>query len=116
LTLWGDGSPRREFLYVDDLADAVYFATKHYDSSLHLNVGTGEDISISELARKIMHLTGYTGQIRWDVSKPNGTPRKVLDVSRIKSFGWQPKTSLDCGLDETISWYKDNLGKGLVRL
>jgi GDP-L-fucose synthase len=116
LTLWGDGSPRREFLYVDDLADAVYFAAKHYDSSLHLNVGTGEDISIAELANKIMQLTGYTGRIRWDVSKPNGTPRKVLDISRIRSLGWEPKTSLDLGLDETISWYRDSSSKGLVRL
>ena len=116
LSLWGDGSPRREFLFVDDLADAVYFATNNYDSSLHLNVGTGEDICISELADKIMHLTGYKGAIKWDVSKPNGTPRKVLDVSRLKNLGWAPKVGLDLGLEQTVNWFKDNLDKGLVRL
>jgi GDP-L-fucose synthase len=116
VTLWGSGSPLREFLHVDDLAEAVVIAANHYDSSMHLNVGTGVDLPISELAVKIAKATGFVGSIEWDVSKPDGTPRKVLDVSRLKQLGWSPKISLDEGIASTVSWYKENLVNGTVRV
>ncbi len=115
LTLWGSGSPRREFLHVDDLAKAVVVAAENYDSSMHLNVGTGEDLSIKDLAEKVATAAGFSGQIEWDSSKPDGTPRKVLDVSRIKALGWKPTITLDEGIESTIAWYKEADARGEVR-
>ena len=115
VTLWGTGSPLREFLHVDDLAQAVVIAASKYDDSLHLNVGTGEDLTIKELAGKVAATAGYSGEIQWDASKPDGTPRKVLDVSRIKALGWEPTITLDEGIASTITWYKEANANGEVR-
>ena len=115
VTLWGSGAPLREFLHVDDLAKAVVLASEIYDSNLHLNVGTGEDLSIKELAHKVADVAGFTGEIEWDTSKPDGTPRKVLDVSRIKALGWKPTITLDEGIASTIAWYKEASARGEVR-
>ena len=107
VTLWGDGSARREFLHVDDLARACLVAMEKYDGDEHLNVGTGEDITIKELASIIDRVVGFPGNIIWDETKPNGTPRKVLNVEKIKALGWQPKISLHEGIKDTYSWYKE---------
>jgi GDP-L-fucose synthase len=115
VTLWGSGNPRREFLHVDDLAAAIDTSLENYDSELHMNIGTGEDLSIRELASLISELTGFKGEILWDTSKSDGTPRKVLDVSRIQKLGWSPKISLRDGIQSTIDWYKKNSEHGLVR-
>jgi GDP-L-fucose synthase len=115
VTLWGSGSPLREFLHVDDLAKAVVVAAENYDSSMHLNVGTGEDLSIKDLAQKVATAAGFTGKIEWDSSKPDGTPRKVLDVSRIKALGWKPTITLEDGIASTIAWYKEANARGEVR-
>jgi GDP-L-fucose synthase len=115
VTLWGSGAPLREFLHVDDLAQAVVLASEKYDSSLHLNVGTGEDLSIKALAQKVANAAGFNGQIEWDASKPDGTPRKVLDVSRMKALGWKPTITLDEGIASTIAWYKEANTRGEVR-
>jgi GDP-L-fucose synthase len=115
VTLWGSGAPLREFLHVDDLAQAVLLASEKYDSSMHLNVGTGEDLSIKELAQKVAHAAGFTGEIEWDSTKPDGTPRKVLDVSRMKALGWKPTITLDAGIASTIAWYKEANARGEVR-
>ena len=114
-TLWGSGSPKREFLHVDDLAAAVLHLGSNYDSSEHLNIGTGEDLTIKELAELVAELAGFKGEIAWDTSKPDGTPRKVLDVSKAKALGWSPKISLRDGVASTIAWYKDAVAKGEVR-
>jgi GDP-L-fucose synthase len=113
--LWGSGSPLREFLHVDDLAQAVIMASERYDSSLHLNVGSGEDLSIKDLAEKVAAAADFTGEIEWDSSKPDGTPRKVLEVSRIKALGWRPTITLDEGIASTIAWYKEANARGEVR-
>lgn len=105
--LWGDGSARREFLHVDDLAEACYTCMRDYDSPEPINVGTGEDVTIKELSNIISNIVRYPGETIWDTSKPNGTPRKVLDVSKIKSLGWEPKISLKDGIEKTYEWYKD---------
>ena len=115
VVLWGSGSPLREFLHVDDLAQAVVVASEKYDSSLHLNVGTGEDLSIKELAGVVAKSAGFKGEIEWDSSKPDGTPRKVLDVSRIKALGWKPTITLEEGVASTIAWYKAASARGEVR-
>jgi GDP-L-fucose synthase len=115
VTLWGSGEPLREFLHVDDLAKAVVLASEKYDSSMHLNVGTGENLSIKALAQKVATTAGFTGQIEWDASKPDGTPRKVLDVSRMKALGWEPTITLDEGIASTIAWYKEANARGEVR-
>jgi GDP-L-fucose synthase len=115
VTLWGSGTPLREFLHVDDLAQAVVVASEKYDSSLHLNIGSGEDLSIKELASTVARAAGFTGQIQWDSSKPDGTPRKVLDVSRIKALGWKPTITLEEGIASTIAWYKEANARGEVR-
>jgi len=107
VTLWGDGSPMREFLHVDDLADACFTAMLKYNESEPINIGTGEDVTIKELANIISGVVGFTGGIDWDTSKPNGTPRKVLNVDKIKSLGWEPKISLKEGIKSTYEWYKD---------
>jgi GDP-L-fucose synthase len=114
-TLWGSGSPKREFLHVDDLAAAVVHLGKTYNSSEHVNIGTGEDLTIKELAELVAELAGFTGQLAWDSSKPDGTPRKVLDVSKAKALGWAPQISLRDGIASTIAWYKDATAKGEVR-
>ena len=105
---WGDGSPMREFLHVDDLAEACYICMQNYNEIEHINVGTGEDITIKELAQTISDVIGYNGEIKWDTSKPNGTPRKVLNVDKIKSLGWEPKIGLRGGIEKTYEWYKKN--------
>lgn len=114
-TLWGTGSPKREFLHVDDLAAAVVHLGNSYDSSEHLNIGTGEDLTIKELAELVAELAGFKGELAWDSSKPDGTPRKVLDVSKAKALGWEPRISLRDGVASTIAWYKDAVAKGEVR-
>ena len=108
VTLWGTGSPMREFLHSSDLALAVILASEKYDSDLHLNIGTGSDLSIRELAQRIAKSAGFKGEIKWDPSKPDGTPRKLLDISRLKALGWAPKVSLDEGIQETIQYFDTN--------
>jgi GDP-L-fucose synthase len=108
VTLWGTGAPKREFLHSTDLASAVLLAVEKYDSELHLNIGTGEDLSIKELSTKISQISGFKGGTKWDPSKPDGTPRKVLDVSRLRALGWEPKVSLDEGIRETIQYFESN--------
>jgi GDP-L-fucose synthase len=111
VTLWGTGSPKREFLYVDDLADAVVFLMNTYDQSEIVNIGTGEDLSIKELAEAIRSAVGFNGEIVWDTSKPDGTPRKWLDVTRLHSLGWKHSVSLEEGIQKTYEWFKDNVSQ-----
>ena len=106
--LWGSGTPMREFLYVDDLAEASVFLMKNYNDSSLVNVGTGKDLSILDLATKIKDIIGFSGEIKWDTSKPDGTPKKLLDVSKINNLGWRAKTSLSEGIKRTYSWYVQN--------
>jgi GDP-L-fucose synthase len=106
--LWGTGSALREFLYVDDLADVCLFLMNNYDGSEIVNIGTGQDLSIKELAEKVKKVVGFSGEIKWDASKPDGTPRKLLDISRLASLGWRPQISLDKGLVRTYDWFKEN--------
>lgn len=105
VVVWGTGSPKREFLHVDDLADACLFLMKNYDRSEIINVGTGQDISIKELAELIKSITEYQGRLRFDTSKPDGTPRKLLDVSKLTALGWKPTISLETGIRETVQWF-----------
>jgi len=105
VTLWGTGTPLREFLHVDDLARACLFLLENYDDPQHLNVGVGEDLSIRELAELVADVVGYTGTLVQDTSKPDGTPRKLLDVSRIKALGWEPQISLRDGVESTYQWF-----------
>jgi GDP-L-fucose synthase len=105
VTMWGSGSPRREFLHVDDLAAACLHLINHYDDPRVINVGTGEDITIKELAGVVATTVGYHGEIAWDADKPDGTPRKLLDVSRIERLGWKPQISLKDGIRATYDWY-----------
>lgn len=98
VTCWGDGSPLREFLYVDDLADACLFLMDNYDENETINVGTGAEVTIKTLAELVAEIVGYNGEILWDTSKPNGTPRKIVDISRISNLGWKPKTALRDGI------------------
>jgi GDP-L-fucose synthase len=113
--VWGDGSATREFLYVDDAAEAIVKAAEHYDGPEPVNLGAGFEISIRELAEKIAGLTGFTGQITWDTSKPNGQPRRSLDVSRAEaSFGFRATTTFDHGLKTTIDWYLRTHRKALA--
>ena len=107
--LWGDGSSMREFLHVDDLAEACYVCMQQYDEAGHINVGTGEDVTIKQLAEIISNVVGFMGDVEWDTTKPNGTPRKVLNVGKIKSLGWEPKISLRDGIESTYQWYKKNV-------
>ncbi len=106
--IWGTGSPRREFLHVDDLADACVFLMNHYDSGEIINIGVGEDLSIKELARLIKTIVGYEGEIRFDPSKPDGTPRKLLDVSKLQQLGWNAKIPLEEGIRRTYQWYLEH--------
>ena len=108
VTVWGTGEPLREFLYVDDLADALVFLMKNYTQMEFVNVGTGDEVSIRELALTIKSVVGYPGEIEFDTSKPDGTPRKLLDVSRLKDLGWQAQTSLKEGIEKTYAWFLEN--------
>ena len=106
--LWGDGSPKREFLHVDDLAEACVKCMQDYNDPEPINVGTGEDVTIKELAETIVDVVGYKNHYEWDTSKPNGTPRKVLNVDKMKSLGWEPKIGLREGIESTYNWYREN--------
>jgi GDP-L-fucose synthase len=108
VTVWGTGTPRREFLHVEDMADACVFLMKNYDSPEIINVGTGEDVSIGDLARLVSEVVGYGGKIEFDVTKPDGTPRKLLDVRRINDLGWKARTALREGIRSTYQWYVEN--------
>ncbi len=114
ILFWGTGAPRREFLHVDDLAEAVIYLMKNYDYKdigEFINIGTGEDLSIRALARLVLEIVGFDGKCAWDSSKPDGMPRKLLEVSRMRSLGWQAKTSLRDGIQRTYAWYLDQLKK-----
>jgi GDP-L-fucose synthase len=105
--IWGTGSPMREFLHVDDLADACVFLIENYSDDMHINVGTGVDLSIRELAEKVRDVVYPAAELQFDTSKPDGTPRKVLDVSRLNNLGWSPSYTLDSGLASTYQWFLD---------
>ena len=105
---WGDGTPMREFMYSDDIADACVFAMHNYENAELINVGSGEDVSIKELAETIASVTEYAGDIVWDTSKPNGTPKRPLDYSKISSLGWKPNYKLREGLEKSYQWFKEN--------
>jgi GDP-L-fucose synthase len=107
--IWGSGTPRREFLHVDDLADACVYLMRTYSDEAPVNVGWGVDVSIAELARLVADTVGYKGELRFDLSKPDGTPRKLLDTSRLTALGWTPKISLDAGLLSTYQWFLTHL-------
>ena len=111
VTLWGTGTPRREFLYVDDLADAVLHLLQSYNAEPIVNIGWGEDVTIRELADVVMSAIGYKGTILFDSSKPDGTPRKLLDVSRLTGLGWQAKISLENGVERTYAWFKEHFAE-----
>jgi GDP-L-fucose synthase len=106
---WGTGSPMREFLYVDDLAEACVFLMKNYSDDLHINVGYGDDITIKQAVETVCEVVGYQGNVVWDDSKPDGTPRKVMDSSRILKMGWKPNVKLLDGLEKTYYWFKNNV-------
>ena len=110
VVVWGSGSPMREFLHVDDLADAALFLMNNYDSDEIINVGCGEDISIRDLANLIREVVGFEGDIVFDKTKPNGTPRKLLDISRLSHLGWKPKVGLRDGISQTYKWYVEHFG------
>ena len=115
IRIWGSGAPRREFLYVDDLADAAVFLMKNYGGETHVNVGTGEDITIRELAELVCRVAGWQGEFEYDRSKPDGMPRKVMDVSRLRALGWQARTPLEEGLRKAYDWYVRNLASPTIR-
>jgi GDP-L-fucose synthase len=106
VTNWGSGSPRREFLHVDDLADACLHLMEHYDDGVQVNVGTGRDATIKEIAETVATAVGYEGETVWDTSKPDGTPRKLLDVTLLHSLGWTERTPLSDGIASTVAWYR----------
>jgi GDP-L-fucose synthase len=108
VTLFGDGSPTREFLHVDDLADALVFLMNKYDDPAHINIGSGQEYSIKELAEIVAHVVGWTGEIEWDTSKPNGTPRRKLDTSKLDDLGWSASIDLSRGIDDTYGWFLEN--------
>lgn len=108
LTIWGSGTPRREFLYVDDCAEALVHLMKTYSGESQVNVGTETEVTIEELAREVMAVVGFTGGLRRDTSKPDGTPRKLLDISKLKALGWSPKTGLSTGLARAYDWFLAN--------
>jgi GDP-L-fucose synthase len=111
--IWGTGSPMREFLHVDDLADACLFLMQHYSDDIHINVGTGVDLSIRELAEKVRDVVYPQAELRFDTTKPDGTPRKVLDVSRLRALGWSPSIDLDTGIRTTYQWFLDQQARGV---
>lgn len=106
VVVWGSGTPRREFLHVDDLADACLFAMDHWSDEFFLNVGSGEEVSIGDLAEIVRTAVGFEGEIRFDPSKPDGMPRKLLDCSKLSSLGWQPKIPLESGIESVVRWYR----------
>jgi GDP-L-fucose synthase len=108
LTLWGSGKPRREFLHVDDLAKAIFVCLEKYDSDQPINIGTGLDLTIEELSKKIVKSVGFDGEINWDTNREDGTPQKVLDIKKISDLGWKPSISLDEGINLTVEWYLKN--------
>jgi GDP-L-fucose synthase len=108
ITIWGTGSPKREFLYVDDLAEACVFLMQNYDDPSHINVGTGLEISIKEFAEVIREVVDVDVELKFDPTKPDGTPRKVMDVSRINKLGWKARTPLKNGLEQVYEWYCRN--------
>ena len=109
LPVWGSGTPLREFLHVDDAADGIVFAMQHYSGETALNLGSGQEVSIGDLARLICRITGFAGQIAFDITKPDGTPRKVVDTSGLNALGWQPAIDLETGLRQTYQWYLDQV-------
>ena len=111
ITIWGTGKPRREFLYVDDLADALVFLMKHYSDESHINVGTGRDMTIRELAETVARVAQWSGQFDYDTTKPDGMPRKVMDVSRLKSLGWSASTDLEEGFRMAYRWYVEHVAR-----
>lgn len=115
LTNWGSGTPRREFLHVDDLARACLFLLENYDEAAPINVGTGTDLTIAELAQLVADVSGYTGEVAWDASKPDGTPQKLLDVTRINELGWEAAIDLRDGVKRTYHEFLDSLVDGTVR-
>jgi GDP-L-fucose synthase len=108
VTVWGSGTPRREFLHVDDLADAVLYLLHAYDAEPIVNIGWGEDVTIRDLAQLVMSVVGYTGRVVFDATKPDGTPRKLLDVARLAELGWRPRIALKDGIEGTYSWFKEH--------
>jgi GDP-L-fucose synthase len=108
VNLWGTGKPRREFLHVDDLAKAIIVCLDNYDADQQINIGTGIDLTVAELAEKIAKSTGFSGSINWDVAKEDGTPQKVLDIQKITNLGWKPTINLDQGIKLTVEWYLEN--------
>ena len=111
VTLWGSGSPLREFLHADDLASACLFLLENYDDEIAINVGTGTDISIRDLAELIKQIVGFEGEIQWDSSKPDGTPRKLLDASRLTKLGWKSSLGLEKGIAQTYKWFRESAAK-----
>jgi GDP-L-fucose synthase len=112
ITIWGTGTPRREFLHVDDCADALVFLLRHYSDASTINVGVGRDVTIAELASVVAGVVGFAGQIGFDTSRPDGTPRKLLDVGRLGALGWQARTGLEEGIASTYKWLDDELTHG----
>jgi GDP-L-fucose synthase len=113
---WGSGSPRREFLHVDDLADACLFLLDNYSDLSHVNVGYGDDVTIKELTEAVRAAAGFAGAIAWDSTKPDGTPRKLMDSGRLLGMGWKPATPLERGVEETVAWFLEQRAAGAVRL
>jgi GDP-L-fucose synthase len=113
--IWGSGKPKREFLFVDDLADALVHLMKHYSDEPHVNVGTGSDVTVAELAEAIARVVGWQGRFRYDASKPDGAPRKLLDVSKLTALGWRARTPLEQGLAQAYGWYREALAKGALQ-
>ena len=109
VTNWGTGTPRREFLHSDDMADACLHLLEHYDGPQQVNVGSGTDVTIGEIAETIASVVGFTGETRWDTAKPDGTPQKLLDVSKLADAGWTAKIGLQEGLERTVAWYRDHV-------
>jgi GDP-L-fucose synthase len=111
MSIWGTGTPRREFLHVDDLADAVIYLLNNYDDESIVNVGWGEDVTIRDLAELVMAASGYQGRLVFDPSKPDGTPRKLLDTTRLTALGWRPKIPLEAGIESTYAWFREHVAE-----
>jgi GDP-L-fucose synthase len=111
MSIWGTGTPRREFLHVDDLADAVIYLLRNYDDEPIVNIGWGEDVTIRELAELVMTASGYQGRLVFDPSKPDGTPRKLLDTTRLTALGWRPKIPLKAGIEATYAWFREHVAE-----
>jgi GDP-L-fucose synthase len=111
MSIWGTGTPRREFLHVDDLADAVIYLLKNYEDESIVNIGWGEDVTIRALAELVMAVSGYQGRLEFDPSKPDGTPRKLLDTTRLTGLGWRPKIPLETGIESTYAWFREHVAE-----